>query len=115
MMAEMGVRPWWPNRVEGGDGRGVSPAIDSTWVGVDTGDQLATKDPVDLDSGTDYGVLKCVVRSTPATEMDQVIASWVRPLVGSWKGIPKGVPWDFTYWTRHPFSSVMIECRSQYK
>ncbi|KAK9157740.1 hypothetical protein Scep_004314 [Stephania cephalantha] len=56
---------------------------------VDTGDQLATKDPVDLDSGIDYGVLKCVVRSTPATERDQVMASWVRPLVGSWKGIPK--------------------------
>ncbi|KAK9170102.1 hypothetical protein Syun_002242 [Stephania yunnanensis] len=29
---------------------------------VDTGDQLATKDPVDLDSGIDYGVGKRVVR-----------------------------------------------------
>ncbi|KAK9105273.1 hypothetical protein Scep_022117 [Stephania cephalantha] len=28
---------------------------------VDTGDQLATKDSVDLDSGIDYGVLECVV------------------------------------------------------
>ncbi|KAK9140752.1 hypothetical protein Scep_010433 [Stephania cephalantha] len=44
---------------QGGDGRGVSLAIDSTWV--DTGDQLATKDPVDLDSGIDYGVLDCIV------------------------------------------------------
>ncbi|KAK9119257.1 hypothetical protein Scep_017350 [Stephania cephalantha] len=40
-------------------------------VKVDTGDQLATKDPVDLDSGIDYGVLECVLRSTPATERDQ--------------------------------------------
>ncbi|KAK9101240.1 hypothetical protein Scep_024670 [Stephania cephalantha] len=46
---------------QGGDGRGVSPAINST--GVDTGDKLATKDPVDLDSGIDYGVVKCVVRN----------------------------------------------------
>ncbi|KAK9094948.1 hypothetical protein Scep_026417 [Stephania cephalantha] len=45
---------------QGGDGGGVSSAIDSTWS--DTGDQLATKDPVDLDSGIDYGVLECVVR-----------------------------------------------------
>ncbi|KAK9111624.1 hypothetical protein Scep_019143 [Stephania cephalantha] len=30
--------------------------------GVDTGDQLATKDPVDLDSGIDYEVLESVVR-----------------------------------------------------
>ncbi|KAK9083746.1 hypothetical protein Scep_030217 [Stephania cephalantha] len=44
----------------GGDGRGVSPAIDST--GVDMGDQLATKDSVDLDSRIDYGVSKCIVR-----------------------------------------------------
>ncbi|KAK9150382.1 hypothetical protein Syun_008691 [Stephania yunnanensis] len=29
---------------------------------VDTGDQSATKDPVDLDSGIDYGVSECVVR-----------------------------------------------------
>ncbi|KAK9082825.1 hypothetical protein Scep_029296 [Stephania cephalantha] len=72
---------------QGGDGRGVSPVIDSTRV--DTGDQLATKDPVDLDSGIDYGVFECVVRSMPATEKDRVIASWVRPLVGSWKSIPK--------------------------
>ncbi|KAK9106121.1 hypothetical protein Scep_022965 [Stephania cephalantha] len=57
-------------RVEKAGRRGVSPDIDST--GVDTGDQLATKDPVDLDSGIDYGVLECVVRSTPATERDQV-------------------------------------------
>ncbi|KAK9101047.1 hypothetical protein Scep_024477 [Stephania cephalantha] len=34
--------PWWRDRV-------------------DTGDQLAIKDPVDRDSGIDYGVLECVV------------------------------------------------------
>ncbi|KAK9089179.1 hypothetical protein Scep_028261 [Stephania cephalantha] len=28
---------------------------------VDTGDQLATKDPVDLDSRIDYGVLECIL------------------------------------------------------
>ncbi|KAK9139703.1 hypothetical protein Scep_009384 [Stephania cephalantha] len=38
------------------------PFDDSPHSFVDTGNQLATKDPVDLDSGIDYGVLECVVR-----------------------------------------------------
>ncbi|KAK9095042.1 hypothetical protein Scep_026511 [Stephania cephalantha] len=71
----------------GGDGRGVSPAIDST--GVDTGDQSATKDSVDLDSGIDYGVLECVVRSTPAIKRDQRIRRPV-DVVAAWKALPPG-------------------------
>ncbi|KAK9089119.1 hypothetical protein Scep_028201 [Stephania cephalantha] len=70
-------------------------------LGVDMGDQLATKDSVDLDSGIDYGVLECVVWSTLATERDQVIASWVRPLVGSWKGIPNLL-------SRHHLAAVLL-------
>ncbi|KAK9094954.1 hypothetical protein Scep_026423 [Stephania cephalantha] len=47
---------------------------------VDAGDQLATKDPVDLDSGIDYGVLECVTiknrrivltQSQPDTPIDE--------------------------------------------
>ncbi|KAK9135559.1 hypothetical protein Syun_014889 [Stephania yunnanensis] len=48
-----------------------------------------TKDSVDLDSGVDYELLDGIMRSTPTTKREQVIASWVRPLVGSWKGIMK--------------------------
>ncbi|KAK9151730.1 hypothetical protein Syun_010039 [Stephania yunnanensis] len=36
---------------------------------VDTGDQLATKDPVDLDPGIDYGIGERVVSADPSTNI----------------------------------------------
>ncbi|KAK9083037.1 hypothetical protein Scep_029508 [Stephania cephalantha] len=49
--------------MRGGGRQGRAGKGGDATIEVDMGDQLANKDPVDLDPGIDYGVVERVVRS----------------------------------------------------